>query len=189
MAPSKRIRLLAMIGRPKKVASKRTRTPTAPTPAPAPAPPRKPARVGEKQKGSGKIWHTKNEHAIIRAVGATRQGRGIDAIDSQSIPFEVRESKKTPKFRLQQDVHEELCRRDGYYLLKKGKEMLQVDAKKVTKMLNKGAWNKDRTYPYKFLHCRDLAFGKKQLGAGIMEDVQNHQINASEFYANYFATK
>ena len=47
----------------------------------------------------------------------------------------------------------------------------------------------DRKYPYKFLHCRDLAFGKGQLGAGIMEDVQNHQINASEFYANYFATK
>ena len=30
---------------------------------------------------------------------------------------------------------------------------------------------------------------REQIGAGIMEDVQNHQINASEFYANYFATK
>ena len=135
------------------------------------------------------IWHTTNENKIIQLLGAKKRGLGADGVDPQGMPFEIRESKKTPKFRLQKDVHEYLVKNKGYYIFKKGKEMLQVDAKKVTKMLNKGAWNKDRTYPYKFLHCRDLAFGKKQLGAGIMEDVQNHQINASEFYANYFATK
>ena len=184
MAPSKRIRLLAMIGRPKKVASKRTKTPTPPTPAPAPAPPRKPARVGEKQKGSGKIWHTKNEHAIIRAVGATRQGRGIDAIDSQGIPFEVRESKKTPKYRLQKDVHEELCRRDGYYLLKKGGNITKMFANDVTCLLKKGDWSRDRNYPYKYLHVRDVI---GLTGTGLMHQIRDEN-NAVQFYSEYFSS-
>jgi len=136
------------------------------------------------------IRHTINENKIIAAMGATKHSTGVDGIDTNQIPFEVREARRLLKFRIQKDVHEYLVKNKGYYIFKKGKEMLQVDAKKVTKMLKKGAWNKDRTYPYKFLHCKDLAFGEKgQLGSGIMEDVQNHQTNATDYYANYFATK
>ena len=43
--------------------------------------------------------------------------------------------------------------------------MLQVDARDVTKMLKKGNWFKDRFYPYKFLHCKDLQFGSGLLEA------------------------
>jgi len=31
--------------------------------------------------------------------------------------------------------------------------------------------------------------GADQEGLGIMEDIQNHQTNASDYYANFFATK
>ena len=116
-------------------------------------------------------------------------GIGADGVDRDDRPFEIRESKITPKFRLQKDVHEYLVKHKGYYIFKKGEELLQVDARDVTKMLKKGPWNKDRKYPYKFLQCRDLAFGEEQLGAGIIEDVQNQQTNVTDYYANYFATK
>ena len=180
MALSNKKRLLAMIGRPKKVATKRTRTPTD-EPEPEHAPPSTPARLlAKKQKGSGKIWHTKNEHAIIRAVGATRQGRGVDAVDSQGIPFEVRESKKTPKFRLQKDVHEELCNREGYYLLKKGENITKMFANDVTCLLKKGAWSRDRHYRYKFLHMRDVV---GMVGNGLLDNLEK---NDEIYYSDYF---
>ena len=129
-------------------------------------------------------FHTINENNIIKILNAKKQGRGADAIDPAGVPFEVRESKKTPKFRLQKDVHEHLVKNKGYYILKRGKDVLKIDADEVTKLLKKGNWNKDRDYPYKFLHLKDL-----MRGTGAIEDVQNNQTNLVDYFANYFAIR
>jgi len=127
-----------------------------------------------------KIWHTENEHRIIKSMDAKKRGSGADGIDRNGIPFEIRESKKTPKYRLQKDVHEYLIKNKGYYIFKKGKELLQVDARVVTKMLKRGCWNKDRGYLYKFLHCKDLQFG-----GGLLEELKPKK-SLVEFYADFF---
>ena len=93
-------------------------------------------------------FHTINENKIIKILNATKRGRGADAIDPKGFPFEVRESKKTPKFRLQKDVHDYLVKNKGYYILKRGKDVLKIDVDEVTKLLKKGDWNKDRYYPW-----------------------------------------
>ena len=127
-----------------------------------------------------KIWHTENEHRIIKLMDAKRRGSGADGIDRNGVPFEIRESKKTPKYRLQKDVHEYLVKHKGYYIFKKGKELLQVDARVVTKMLKRGYWNKDRGYFYKFLHCKDLQFG-----GGLLEELKPKK-SLVEFYSEFF---
>jgi len=175
-----------VIGRPKKVAAKRTRTPAAPTRAPAQAPPSTPARLlakKQQQEGSGKIWHTKNEHAIIKSMNAQRLGRGPDGIDQDGVPFEVRESKKTPKFRLQKNVHEELCEREGYYLFKRGETITKMFANNVTCLLKKGAWSRDRVYPYKFLHLRDVV---GLIGNGLLDNLKKNDEN---YYSEYFTLR
>ena len=70
MAPSNKKRLLAMIGRPKKVATKRTRTAAAPTRAPAPAPPSTPARLLAKKQqegsGNGLVDQVRDENDVVK---------------------------------------------------------------------------------------------------------------------------
>ena len=84
-------------------------------------------------------------------MNAERLSRGPDGVDKDGVPFKIRESRRTPKYRLQKDVHEQLCKLNGYYLFKRGKTITKVDANDVTLLLKKGGWNRDRTYPYKFL--------------------------------------
>ena len=129
-------------------------------------------------------FHTKNENQIIKMLNAKKQGLGADGIDQTGRPFEVRESVKTPKFRIQKDVHDYLVKNKGYYILKRGKGVLKIDADEVTKLLKKGNWNKDRDYPYKFLHLKDV-----MAGSGAIEDVQNNQTNLVDYFANYFAIR
>ena len=90
-------------------------------------------------------------------MNAERLSRGPDGVDKDGVPFEIRESRRTPKYRLQKDVHEELCRRNGYYLFKRGKTITKVDANDITPLLKKGRFNRDRTYPYKFLDVQTLS--------------------------------
>ena len=131
-------------------------------------------------------FHTINENNIIKILNAKKQGRGADAIDPAGVPFEVRESKKTPKFRLQKDVHEHLVKNKGYYILKRGKDVLKIDADEVTKLLKKGDWNKDRYYPYKYLYCKDVMMMN---GGGVVEDIQKNQISLVDWFADFFATQ
>ena len=132
-------------------------------------------------------WHTKNEHAIIKAMNAKRQGKGVDGLDSQNIPFEVRESKKTPKFRLQKNVHEELVKRGGYYIFKQGENMLKIDAKDVTPLLKPGKWSFDRKpeYAYKFLACEKIGL----TGGGVLDKLaKSTHARAVEYYSKYFTS-
>ena len=68
MAPSNKKRLLAMIGRPKKVATKRTRTAAAPTRAPAP--PSTPARLLAKKQqegsGNGLVDQVRDKNDVVK---------------------------------------------------------------------------------------------------------------------------
>ena len=89
-------------------------------------------------------------------MNAKRLGRGPDGVDQSGVLFEIRESRRTSKYRLQKDVHEELCKRNGYYLFKRGKTITKVDANDITPLLKKGRFNRDRTYPYKFLDVQTL---------------------------------
>ena len=90
-------------------------------------------------------------------MNAKRLGRGPDGIDQKGVPFEIRESRRTSKYRLQKDVHDQLCKRNGYYLFKRGKTITKVDANDITPLLKKGRFNRDRTYPYKFLDVQTLS--------------------------------
>ena len=102
------------------------------------------------------LWHTRNENDIIKYLKARKRGSGADAIDQSGTPFEVRESRKVPKFRIQKDVHEYLLQHDGYYIFKRGHFLVKVPASIVTKLLKKGKWNQDRGYDYKFLDFKKL---------------------------------
>ena len=70
MSPSNKKRLLAMIGRPKKVATKRTRTAAAPARAPAPAPRSTPARLLAKKQqegsGNGLVDQVRDENDAVK---------------------------------------------------------------------------------------------------------------------------
>ena len=102
------------------------------------------------------LWHTRNENDIIKYLKAKKRGSGADAVDQSGVPFEVRESKKTPKFRIQKDVHEYLLQRGGYYVFKRGHFLVKVPANIVTTLIKNGKWNKDRGYDYKFLDFKKL---------------------------------
>ena len=77
------------------------------------------------------LWHTRNENDIIKYLKARKRGSGADALDQSGIPFEVRESRKVPKFRIQKDVHEYLLQHDGYYIFKRGHFLVKVDGGNV----------------------------------------------------------
>ena len=96
-------------------------------------------------------------------------------------------SKKTPKFRLQKNVHEELVKRGGYYIFKQGETMLKIDAKDVTPLLKPGKWSFDRKpeYAYKFLACEKI--GLK--GEGVLDKVaKSAHASAVEYYSKYFTS-
>lgn len=97
------------------------------------------------------IWHTRNEHAIIEALGATRNGAGADGTMPDGTPFEVRELRIATKFRIQKDTHKYLVRKGGFYVFKHGPKIKILDAKEVSKLIGYRRWWTDRTYPYKFL--------------------------------------
>lgn len=118
---------------------------------------------------------------------ATKQGQGPDGIDKAGIPFEIRESKRTPKFRLQKNVHEELVKRAGYYIFKQGENMLKIDAKDVTPLLKPGKWSFDRKpeYAYKFLACEKIGL----TGGGVLDKLaKSTHARAVEYYSKYFTS-
>ena len=100
---------------------------------------------------------TRSALAIIEALGATKRPRGVDAVDKDGVIFEIRESTKSSAlFRLQRDVHLELCRSGGYYIFKKGSKFVKINANEVTDLIKDKKWSSDRTYPYKHLRIAHL---------------------------------
>ena len=102
-------------------------------------------------------WHTKKERKLVRMFGGTPLIKyGYDGI-IRGKPVEVRDQRKDNRFRLQKNVHERLVRRKGYYIFDSpGKKPKKISANKVSKMLPRGKWYKDRTYPHKFITKKDV---------------------------------
>lgn len=103
-----------------------------------------------KKKGYSNPWHTKNEKAIAKKIGAKRHHPGYDGV-LNGRPYEVREAKRSDVYRIQKNVHNTLCKRNGFYIFKKGPKVKRVNAKQTTKMMKSGRWNIDRKYPYKYV--------------------------------------
>lgn len=51
------------------------------------------------------------------------------------ITFLINGNDDTALFRLQRDVHLELCRSGGYYIFKKGSKFVKIDANEVTGLI------------------------------------------------------
>lgn len=101
-------------------------------------------------------WHTKLEKRIIRKYkGKPLSKYGYDGTINGK-PTEVRAVRKDHRFRIQKDVHKDLVNKKGSYLFVKGNKNKKLSAKKVSKLIGKGKWYKDRSYPHKFVYSKDI---------------------------------
>ena len=102
-------------------------------------------------------WHTKRERKLIRSRGGTpRKSYGHDGKDNGK-PVEVRSQRKDNRFRIGMRVHKHLVRNNGYYIFDSpGHRPKRISAKRVSKMMPRGKWYKDRTYPHKFVTKNDV---------------------------------
>jgi len=103
------------------------------------------------------IWHTELERRLIRQFG----GRPLEKYGYDGIirgkPVEVRSVRKDNRFRIQKNVHKELIKRDGCYIFSNGSgRSKKVPATKVSSLIGRGSWFKDRRYPHKFLKEKDV---------------------------------
>ena len=96
-------------------------------------------------------WHTAQEKRTIKKYGGTPLRKyGYDGT-IKGKPCEVRAVRKDKRFRIQQNVHRELVRKQGSYIFCDKSRTKRVGAKAVSGMLRPGKWHKDRKYPHKFL--------------------------------------
>lgn len=104
------------------------------------------------------IWHTARERALIKAFGgAPLKKYGTDGVLYNKRPVEVRNARTDYRFRIQQDIHNELLKKDGYYIFEvEGEKPLLYTARQVDQLLPAGKWFKDRDYPHKFLKIEQV---------------------------------
>lgn len=101
-------------------------------------------------------WHTLQERQVIRKHGGKpRVSYGYDGTISGR-PVEVRSHRKDDRYRIQQDVHRELMRRGGSYIFCDGGRTKKVTARKVSGLLGRGKWYKDRGYNHRFLKVEEV---------------------------------
>ena len=97
------------------------------------------------------IWHTKQEKKVIKKFGGTPLKKyGYDGM-IRGKPVEVRAVRKDKRFRIQQDVHRNLVNKGGSYIFCDGNKTKRVASKRVSGLLGRSKWFKDRKYPHKFL--------------------------------------
>ena len=104
-----------------------------------------------------KSWHTKRERELLTKFGCeVSKGPGYDGMKNGK-PVEVRSQRKDNRFRIQKDTHQELVRKDGFYIFDSpNQDPVMIKAKDVSKMLPRGKWYTDRDYPHKFLTEKDI---------------------------------
>lgn len=101
-------------------------------------------------------WHTNQERRVIRRYGGQPLIKsGFDGLINGK-PVEVRSSRKDKRYRIQKDVHQNLVRKSGSYIFCKNGKTKRVPATKVSEMLPRGNWYKDRSYPHKFLEVDEV---------------------------------
>lgn len=107
--------------------------------------------------GTRMNWHTRQERRIIKKHGGTPLIKyGYDG-KVNGKPVEVRSVSKDHRYRIQQDVHKTLIKKNGSYIFVNScGSSKKVSATKVSKLLGRGKWFKDRTYPHKFLNVGEV---------------------------------
>ena len=103
-----------------------------------------------------KSWHTIQERRTIKRFGGKPlQKYGYDGL-LHGKPVEVRSIRKDHRFRIQKNVHQVLVRKKGSYIFCGINRTKKVSASRVTKLMPKGKWYKDRKYPHKFVTKKDI---------------------------------
>lgn len=96
-------------------------------------------------------WHTKEERGKIREYGGIPLVKyGYDGL-IHGQPVEVRSCRRDNRFRIQENVHRALVAGHGCYIFVASGRSRKVPASKVSGMLGRGKWFKDREYPHRFL--------------------------------------
>ena len=96
------------------------------------------------------IWHTQQEKRILKVLGAKTHSQGYDGL-LHGKPIEIRSTRKDKRYRIQKNVHRHLVANQGSYIFVDNGKTKKVSAKRVSKMLGRGNWYKDRNYPHRFL--------------------------------------
>lgn len=100
--------------------------------------------------------HTAQERRVIRKHGGIPKRKyGTDGT-LRGRPVEVRSIRKDDRYRIQQNIHRTLVRRDGRYIFVRGVRSKVVPARRVSRLLRRGPWFRDRKYPHKFLAEEDI---------------------------------
>jgi len=105
------------------------------------------------------VWHTKQEKRILKRLGGKPHPSGYDGT-IKGKPVEIRSSRTDKRYRIQKDVHRHLVDNDGYYIFVDNGVTRKVSAERVSELIGRGKWYKDRNYPHKFL-LKKLIFRKK----------------------------
>ena len=105
-----------------------------------------------------KQWgHTRQERRVIKKRGGKALVKyGYDG-KINGKPVEVRSCKKDKRYRIQKNTHKELIRKKGSYIFVNpvGKTK-KVSASRVSKMIGRKKWYKDRDYPHKFVKKKQV---------------------------------
>ncbi len=106
------------------------------------------------------IWHTRREKNTIKSLGGKPLTKfGTDG-ELNGRPVEHRTARKDKRFRIGKKTHKKLVRKDGNYIFEYKGRTKVVPAKRVSKLIGRGKWLKDRGYPHKFVKVRQV-FGEQ----------------------------
>ena len=103
------------------------------------------------------IWYKKKEIKSIKDRGGKpTRSIGYDG-RYNGRPIEAKSQRRDNRFRIGEKTHKQLVREKGYYVFNSpGHRSKIIPANKVSKMLPRGKWYKDRTYPHKFVSKEEV---------------------------------
>ena len=101
-------------------------------------------------------WHKRKEINVIKRYGGKPLRKiGYDGrLHGKAV--EVKAARKDNRFRIGKKTHLHLVRKKGSYIFCGNGRTKRVSASRVTKLMPKGEWYKDRKYPHKFVTKKDI---------------------------------
>ena len=101
-------------------------------------------------------WHTRLEREAIKIFGGKPLRKyGTDGV-IRGRPVEVRATRKDHRYRIQRNVHHQLVRNQGSYIFCDKGRCKKIPARQVSRLMGRGRWFKDRTYPHRFLEKKKV---------------------------------
>lgn len=92
---------------------------------------------------------------IFRHGGNPDKRMGADG-SRNGRPLEVKSVRKDKRFRINRKPHRRMVRTDGHYILVDNGRSKVVPASRVSELIGRGKWLKDRKYPHKFLDKKKI---------------------------------